>query len=120
MSWTLRVFPPGTGPWAFSPTAQYTNTSPGGIVGGFKWSLDGDGDCVQMEFEAVPRLVDIPPRANVQLLVNNSPVWFGTVVRTGAPSSGRSWRYVALGGRHLLKYLHADRKSTRLNSSHSR
>ena len=108
MSWTLKVFAPGTGPWSSSPTAQYTNTSPGGIVGGFKWSLDGDGDCVQMEFEAVPKLVDIPPRANVQLLVNNSPVWFGTVVRTGAPRSGRSWRYVALGGRHLLKYLHAN------------
>jgi hypothetical protein len=61
-----------------------------------------------MEFEAVPRLVDIPPRANVQLLVDGAPVWFGTVVRTGAPGSGRSWRYVALGGRHLLKYLYAN------------
>jgi len=108
MSWTLKVFAPGTGPWSSSPTAQYTNTSPGGIVGGFKWSLDGDGDCVQMEFEAVPKLVDIPPRANVQLLVGSTPVWFGTVVRTGAPGSGRSWRYVALGGRHLLKYLYAN------------
>ena len=108
MSWTLRVFAPGTGPWASSPTAQYTPSSPGGIVGGFRWSLDGDGDCVQMEFEAVPRLVDIPPRANVQLLVGTTPVWFGTVVRTGAPGSGRSWRYVALGGRHLLKYAYAN------------
>ena len=108
MSWTLRVFAPGTGPWSSSPTAQYTHTSPGGIVGGFRWSLDGDGDCVQMEFEAVPRLVDIPPRANVQLLINGSPVWFGTVVRTGAPGSGRSWRYVALGGRHMLKYAYAN------------
>jgi hypothetical protein len=108
MSWTLRVFAPGTGPWSSSPTAQYTHTSPGGIVGGFRWSLDGDGDCVQMEFEAVPRLVDIPPRANVQLLVGSTPAWFGTVVRTGAPGSGRSWRYVALGGRHMLKYAYAN------------
>jgi hypothetical protein len=60
-----------------------------------------------MEFEAVPKLVDIPPRANVQLLVGSTPVWFGTVVRTGAPGSGRSWRYVALGGRHMLKYAYA-------------
>jgi hypothetical protein len=108
VSWTLRVFAPGTGPWNASPTAQYTHTSPGGIVGGFRWSLDGDGDCVQMEFEAVPKLVDIPPRANVQLLVGGAPVWFGTVVRTGAPGSGRSWRYVALGGRHMLKYAYAN------------
>jgi hypothetical protein len=61
-----------------------------------------------MEFEAVPKLVDIPPRANVQLMVGSSPVWFGTVVRAGAPGSGRSWRYVALGGRHMLKYAYAN------------
>jgi hypothetical protein len=61
-----------------------------------------------MEFEGVPKLLDIPPRANVQLLVDTIPVWFGTVVRTGAPGSGRSWRYVALGGRHMLKYVYAN------------
>jgi hypothetical protein len=70
--------------------------------------MDGDGDCVQMEFEGVPKFLDIPPRANVQLLVDGSPVWFGTVVRSGAPGSGRSWRYVALGGRHMLKYAYAN------------
>ncbi len=107
-AWMLFIHPPGATPDSPDPIAEYTNTNPGGIVGGFRWSLDSDGDCIQMEFDAVPKLVNIPPRANVWLVINNTGVWFGTIVRTGPSGSGRSWRYVALGGRHLLKYAYAN------------
>ncbi len=82
MGWTLRVYTPTGGPHVSgSLIAVYTESSPGGIVGGFRWSRAPHGDCLQMEFAAVPKLVNIPPRAIVHFLVNGQPAFYGFVAR---------------------------------------
>lgn len=104
MNWELRVYKPIGGPHiADSLIASYTPSSPGGIVGEMRWTRRPDGDCVQFEWEAVPSLVDIPPRAIVQLLIDGTPVWYGVAVRTWPKRETRVQRYTALGGRHLLR-----------------
>ncbi|RTI05569.1 hypothetical protein CSW30_11215 [Thermus scotoductus] len=103
MSWELRVYTPTGGPHVSgSQIASYTPSSPGGIVGEMRWTVRPNGDCVQMEFEAVPKLVDIPPRAIVQLRWQGTPVFYGFITQSWPNTDGRKRRYVALGARHLL------------------
>lgn len=108
MGWTLRIYTPTGGPHVSgSLIAEYTESSPGGIVGGFRWSRAPHGDCLQMEFAAVPKLVDIPPRSIVHFLVDGQSAFYGFVARGGAPSSGRAEQYVVLGAARLLSQRYA-------------
>lgn len=108
MGWTLRIYTPTGGPHVSGTLiAEYTESNPGGIVGGFRWSRAPHGDCLQMEFAAVPSQVNIPPRAVVHLLVDGVPAFYGFVVRSGPQSSKRAERYVALGAARLLSQRYA-------------
>lgn len=108
MGWTLRVYTPTGGPHVSgSLIAEYTESSPGGVVGGFRWSRAPHGDCLQMEFAAVPKLVDIPARAIVHFLVDGQSAFYGFVARGGALSSSRAEQYVVLGAARLLSQRYA-------------
>lgn len=86
LPWELKV-------WNANKTVSrtgYTNTAPGGISeGGFAWETEGNGNCVQMTFEGIPDLLDILPRDTVQLLVDGTPVFYGTVELPAAKKSER-------------------------------
>jgi hypothetical protein len=78
LPWTLNVWSPNK----VTLRATYTQAAPGGIsAGGFAWENEGNGNCVQMEFEAVPTQVDIQPRDIVQLLVDGVESFAGVVER---------------------------------------
>jgi len=100
MSWELRVYDPGGG----TLQATYTETSPGGVVGDFRWSVRGDGRCLQMQFNAVPSSVSIEPWSVVQLLINGQPAFWGFISRSWPADDGRVREYVALGA--YKKYEH--------------
>ena len=105
MGWTLRIYTPTGGPHVSgSLIAEYTEYSPGGIVSGFRWSRAPHGDCLQMEFAAVPKLVDIPPRAIVHFLVDGVSAFYGFVARGWPAGDSRVRRYLVMGASYLLRY----------------
>ncbi len=105
MGWTLRIYTPTGGPHVSgSLIAEYTENSPGGIVGGFRWSRAPHGDCLQMEFAAVPKLVDIPPRAIVHFLVDGQSAFYGFVARAWPSDDGGARSYLVMGASQLLRY----------------
>ena len=99
MSWQLQVWDP-TGA---TSKATYTDTSPGGIAGEFRWSVRGDGTCLQMRFQAVPSSVNIGPRDIVQLTVDGQAVFWGFITRAWPSDDSRLREYVALGGYKLYE-----------------
>jgi hypothetical protein len=108
-TWTLNVYTPTGGPHVPSSLiASYSNSSPGGIVEGFQWSCAPHGDCLQLEFSAVPKLVNIPPRYMVQLVVNGTPAFYGYISRGWYATSGRAERYTAIGAAQLLRQRYAN------------
>ncbi|WP_287408697.1 hypothetical protein [Oceanithermus sp.] len=100
MSWKLDVYTPD----GSSLRASYTDTAPGGIVGGFQWTARGDGAPLRMTWSAVPKSVDIQPRDIVQLTVDGKAAFWGPVVRTWPADESGVREYVALGGIELLRY----------------
>ncbi len=105
MGWTLRIYTPTGGPHVSgSLIAEYTENSPGGIVGGFRWSRAPHGDCLQMEFAAVPKLVGIPPRAIVHFLVNGQSAFYGFVARAWPAYDGAARGYLVVGASQLLRH----------------
>lgn len=105
MGWTLRVYTPTGGPHVSGTlVAEYTESNPGGIVGGFRWSRAPHGDCLQMEFAAVPKLVDIPPRAIIHFLVDGQSAFYGFVARAWPSDDGGARSYLVMGASQLLRY----------------
>ncbi len=105
MGWTLRAYTPTGGPHVSGTLiAEYTESSPGGIVGGFRWSRAPHGDCLQMEFAAVPKLVDIPPRAIIHFLVDGQSAFYGFVARAWPANDGAARGYLVMGASQLLRY----------------
>jgi len=99
LSWELRVWTPNKA----TLKATYTNTAPGGIAEGFRWSVRGDGNCEQMRFQAVPSQVDIAARDVVQLLVDGQPAFYGYIETAWPAGDGRLREYVAVGAAELLR-----------------
>jgi len=99
LSWELRVWTPNKA----TLKATYTNTSPGGIAEGFRWSVRGDGNCEQMRFSAAPAKVNVSARDIVQLLVDGQPAFYGYVETSWPAGDGRLLEYVAVGADRLLQ-----------------
>jgi len=99
LSWELRVWTPNKS----TLKATYTDAAPGGIAGGFRWSVRGDGNCEQMRFQAVPSKVDIAARDIVQLIVDGQPAFYGYVETAWPAGDGRLREYVAVGADRLLQ-----------------
>ena len=99
MSWELYVYDP----IGSSLLASYSDTNPGPIVGGFAWSTRPGGGNVQMRFTAVPSGMPSPiVRSIVQLRIDGTPVFWGTLTKTWPSDEDESREYVALGGEELL------------------
>jgi len=104
LSWELRVWTPNKA----TLKATYTNVAPGGITGGFRWSVRGDGNCEQMRFSAVPAKVDIAARDIVQLLVDGQPAFYGYIETSWPANDGRAREYVAVGAASLMHVRYTD------------
>ena len=99
MSWTLNIWTPDKA----SLRASYTNTSPGGIVDGFEWSVRGDGSPTALRFKAVPSQVDIQPRDIVQLIIDGSSAFYGVIVVAPPADETAVGAYTATGARELVE-----------------
>ena len=91
--WKLAIYHPGSN----SPDSPYTDTSPGGIVDGFEWTLTPTGASKQLRFRAVPSMTDLPPRALVELDVGGERQFRGILVQTWSPQDTNVREYVAVG-----------------------
>ena len=91
--WKLAIYHPGSN----TPDSTYTDTSPGGIVDGFEWTLAATGASKQLRFRAVPSMTDLPPRALVELDVGGDRQFRGVLVQTWSPQDTNVREYVAVG-----------------------
>lgn len=104
MSWTLKAYKPD----GATLNAEYSPSSPGGVVGGFSWSRRADGTGVQLRFSAIPSLTPgLEPRGIVQLLIDGEPVFWGPLVTTWPADDQEVREYEAAGGDELLAHRYA-------------
>lgn len=80
-----------------------TNTTPGGLSGGFRWQLKPDGDTVQLEFSGRNDRLKLPPRGVVALTVDGQPAFYGVVPDPPSAASPNIEQAQVLGGREALR-----------------
>jgi hypothetical protein len=116
--WRLLVWSPMTAyanQTEANAKAVYTNTSPGGLVGGFNWSLERSGNCKQLTFTGSPmshngvRRLNIGRRDIIRLQVDLEEIsvfvnmFAGVIVENPPARETRESPYLALGPKELFR-----------------
>jgi hypothetical protein len=105
LSWTLTVWNPNKS----TLKATYAQSAPGGVVGGFYWELEPDGNCQQLRFEGAARAQDgtrglvIDDADIVRLEVNGSPACFAVVDTAPDPDDKFVKTYAGQGAKTLFR-----------------
>ena len=96
--WELRIYDLDGG----TQLASYTPSSPGGIVGPFRWASYPTGGTIRLQFGAIPNKVDIPPLSYAVLSWDSTPVASGVVITSWPAWDGRVRVYEVASTRYLF------------------
>lgn len=99
MSWQMIVYPP----LGQMMKASYSDTSPGGIVGTFRWKRTPVGGCGGLQFKGQATQLNIGPRDVIALFVDGVGQHWGPVVQMPAPGDARVQDFVVGGERDIME-----------------
>jgi hypothetical protein len=105
MAWELTIYSPDR-----SSERSVTQDDASGIVGGFKWTREPNGDCTSLSFDVKNADLLIGARNLVRLWVNNVYHFYGIVTDPPPLSSVDRVTVTAYGGREILKLVLNDSK----------
>jgi hypothetical protein len=99
MAWRLRIYNAnGT-----VLKADFNNTNPGGIVGGFEWEVEPTGNCLQMTFKGFANLLPILELDLIDYDQDGVDAFWGEVDLCPDPSDENEGSYVIVGTKRRCK-----------------
>lgn len=105
MSWELTIYKPDRG-----ESRTLTENDASGIVGGFKWVREANGDCTSLSFDVVNSIFYIGARNLIKLEIDGTAQFFGIVTDPPPLASVDRVTVTVYGGREILRKALSDQK----------